>query len=220
MFSPSRGMIARRKPMVKWKRTTVVAVGSGAVYRSKTEAEGSFTKPSGTVDGDILIGSFVNEQGDQPGVPSGWVSLWTKDVAGFVYWSVGYREADSEPSSYSTANAEDFGFILCYKDTSGYHDSGSTSVAEDTTTTTAPAVVSTVANCLPIRLAFLYPEATSMSAPNVTERSEYQPVTSLLWGADDDSVQAIGPGSTKLISAGEMVTNIASGTILVKPTGV
>jgi hypothetical protein len=96
--------IVKVAPVI-WVESSASNVWDGA-------STGVVTKPTGTVDGNLLIACLTSD-GSIVGVPSGFTPLTTSDYSGTINIRWGYRVASSEGASYTfTGNGDCNGFVL------------------------------------------------------------------------------------------------------------
>lgn len=87
--------------------STISTTRSTPVYRTVATAEGGgpslINKPTGTVEGDLLVGFFIDDAtGQTLNLPAGWTAIGTQFNDGIMHGILGYKIAGaSEPSTYT-----------------------------------------------------------------------------------------------------------------------
>jgi hypothetical protein len=125
----------------------------GVAHNSVNSTPITITKPTGTVDGDVMIAIVsVSGAAHTPSTPSGWTVLDTETTGPSVqtYWKI----ASSEGANYSftfTSGQSASGIIISYSGADGttpIHKHSAINRATSTTTVTALSVTPTVDNCM------------------------------------------------------------------------
>ncbi|MGH9036065.1 MAG: hypothetical protein ACRD0O_09890, partial [Acidimicrobiia bacterium] len=163
--------------------------GSGPVAFRSASSNGSpdsrtsitIAKPAGTVAGDVMVASIVQNDALPVSAPAGWTLVRQDAVGTAVKQSVYVRVAGaSEPSSYTwslgDANFRRIaGGISSYSGVDTAHPvdahNGTTSDAA-TTSITAPSVTTTAAGAMVLHLAAINAEGTLSPPAGSTERWE------------------------------------------------
>ena len=144
------------------------STGGQVQYESSAEASASsdttsinVSKPSGTVQGDLLIANFVSDGSSTLSAPGGWTLVeggGVNPVDNTPSFGVWYKIAGaSEPSNYtftSSASEELYIAVLRYTghDPSAPINASDIANSSGSTTPTAPTVTTTVDNCKILRV--------------------------------------------------------------------
>lgn len=106
-----------------------------SAYRSNAHSNYSgsasplvINKPSGTIDGDVLVAAFLGSDTGSVSTLSGWTSVFTSSTGFGKRRSLFYKVASGEGASYSWVSscADLAGGIICVSGTTGAKDASAT----------------------------------------------------------------------------------------------
>lgn len=101
----------------------------------------SIAKPAGTIDGDVLIASFICADSNAVSVPAGWTSVFSISTVFNKRRQQMWKIAAGEPGSYAfgTASPSCAGIIVCLSGTTGVKDASANQNNVSSNTVTGPA---------------------------------------------------------------------------------